>query len=183
MQVLSIAFSGILINVCICEITQVHNYHSCERGAGFCFLSVILNVVSSSLFQWFFLNLWFCSNTYLWQTCCLGLFSGTLAQGVSSAWRQPSPTRLVLEEVNSARLAASALARQGRKEKQESTGARRSGQLHPIFSCQTKGLIRCHRKLSWEELAVELSIGGRFAVDASNVVVFLRKAFIRSADR
>lgn len=78
------------------------------------------------------------------------------------------PTRLVLEEVNSARLAASALARQGRGKKPESTGARRSGQ----FFCHTKGLLRCHRKLSWEELAVELSVGGRFAVDASNVVVF-----------
>lgn len=45
----------------------------------------------------------------LWQLCWWDL-SGTMEQGVSSAWRQPSPTELVLEEVNSARLAASTLA-------------------------------------------------------------------------
>lgn len=45
----------------------------------------------------------------LWQLCWRDL-SGTMEQGVSSAWRQPSRTELVLEEVNSARLAASTLA-------------------------------------------------------------------------
>lgn len=38
------------------------------------------------------------------------LHSGPVEQGVSSAWRHTSQTELVLEEVNSARLAASTLA-------------------------------------------------------------------------